>query len=509
MLTAALETPPLTDPSTAGVFEVGQFIERYELITKIAEGGMAVIWLARVTGSYGFEKLVALKTIRPLYVHDPAYHRMFRDESDIAARVKHPHVVELHDVGEYAGAPFQVLEWIDGEALAGLHRVALRKGKLIHPAIALKIVAQVCAGLSAVHDLEIDGVPQGVVHRDVSPQNVLVSQEGHVKLIDFGIAKAHKRMAEETRTGVVKGKLRYIAPEQARGDKVDHRADLWACGVMLHQLLLGTTPLRSKGMAGEKGAPKEVSFLDRVDPEVRAALEKALAENPQDRFATAREMEVELERLAQRRGPITPADIARAVEPLREQRAARMVVIEGALDASRQRNIPSTVAPGGRRAAISLVSDQGRTMVSPGVKLESSDAAVKHQLANAVNQNSTLPPNDESLPVFSEKLAELGASMRELTEIAARQTRGFVSLKCAVVKERAQKHPVALKRSVIAGCILVLAGLSYGAGYQNGFHSSGPTVVSGPINISLKDVPVCRTGDASATVVSKGAAMAK
>ncbi|GEM_PF-2441072 len=442
----------VTSPSTANVpvleHEPGQFIERYELITRIAEGGMAVVWLARITGGFGFEKLVAVKTIRPCHARDPAYQRMFLDESNIAARLHHPNVVEVHDVGEDDGIPFQVLEWIDGEALSGLQRIAVRRGKLIAAPIALKIVAHVCAALSAVHDLEIDGSPQRIVHRDVSPQNILISQAGQVKLIDFGIAKAKNRLSEETRTGVIKGKLSYMAPEHAAGRHVDHRADLWACGVILHQLLFGTTP-RADG-----------ELPPDIEPELRAVLKNSLANNPEKRFSSARAMELELERLAQREGPITPADIARAVEPLREQRAARMVVIESALHASRQRAQNTNEGTRG---------------------------------SNGIEKHSASPVEKNPGADLSVSLRQFTQSFQLLRKAVYSKCVAFTSVQTMAAQHIMKRYPEHPRRLLLAGAATAMLFFTYNQGIARGqFNQQAAQNGHLPATISLVGVPVCR-----------------
>ncbi len=348
----------------APVLKPGMLIERYELLTRIAEGGMAVVWLARVTGSFGFEKLVAVKTIRAKFARDSQYQKMFLDESRIASLVRHPNIVEVLDVGVFQGVPYQVLEWIDGDGLAALHRVARRRNQAIPTKVGLKIVAQVCAGLHAAHQLQKDGQRLRVVHRDVNPQNVLVSQEGQVKLIDFGIAKAAERLSEDTRTGLIKGKISYLAPEQAACMPIDHRVDIWACGVVLYQLLFGDPP------SPHENPQRYNPLLDPIDayprlkelePELQRILSLSLAADPRCRYASAREMELDLERLAQSQGPLTSGDLSRALEPLREQRAARLVVIEGALHNSRSRQKKRETSNGESSYRVSPLPDEPLT----------------------------------------------------------------------------------------------------------------------------------------------------
>src|SRR5580704_7694980 len=169
----------------------GRKLDRYELVCPIAEGGMASVWIARLTGGHGFEKYVAIKTILPQFASDVRFQKMFIEESRIASRIEHPNVAQIRDVGETDGVTYLVMEYVDGESLWALHRGLLRKGTRLPPGVLLRILADVCGGLHAAHELrDLSGSLVRVVHRDVSPQNVLVSAGGAAKLIDFGIAKS-------------------------------------------------------------------------------------------------------------------------------------------------------------------------------------------------------------------------------------------------------------------------------------------------------------------------------
>jgi eukaryotic-like serine/threonine-protein kinase len=289
----------------------GYRLDRYELICPIAMGGMATVWVARMQGKHGFERLVAVKSILAGYAADPTFQRMFLDEARIATRIEHTNVARILDLGEQSDVVYLVMEYVDGDALSRLHRVMVKKGQLIPPGIVLRVVADACGGLHAAHELrDKDGHPLGVVHRDVSPQNILVTSQGVAKLIDFGIAKAKNRVAGETSSGTLKGKVHYMAPEQALGRPVDRRADIWAVGSMLYHLLTGKLAYAGDNelhtlhiLTSDKPLPP---LPDTVPEPVAAIIKRAMSRSPEDRFATAAEMQDALERAIVQAALTTP-----------------------------------------------------------------------------------------------------------------------------------------------------------------------------------------------------------
>ena len=192
-----MSLPPA--PSPVSYLAPGSRLDRYELVCPIGAGGMATVWVARQIGSHGFRKLVAVKTILPRFAAEEKFQRMFVDEARIASRIDHVNVAQILDVGEKDDITYLVMELVDGDSLQRMHRAARKKGLAFPTGVLLHVMAEVCAGLHAAHELRgDDGQLLGVVHRDVSPQNVLVSTKGVAKLIDFGIAKARDRLAGET-----------------------------------------------------------------------------------------------------------------------------------------------------------------------------------------------------------------------------------------------------------------------------------------------------------------------
>ncbi len=213
---------------------------RYELLLPIATGGMATVYLARAHGLAGFEREVALKLMHPHLRADAADAAVdLLEEAKLAAQIRHPNVVAVLDVGEDPQGVFLVMEYVEGETASTLLRAAASSGTSLPTPIVLRILADVLAGLDAAHELrDRSGTPVAVIHRDVSPQNVLVGTDGIARLTDFGIAKAANR-AGATKTGLIKGKIGYMAPEQARGQPVDRRCDVWAAGVLAWELFTG------------------------------------------------------------------------------------------------------------------------------------------------------------------------------------------------------------------------------------------------------------------------------
>jgi serine/threonine-protein kinase len=215
-------------------------IGRFEVLGRISRGGMADVYRCRVRGIGGFEKIVAVKRIRAERASDPDFVTMFLDEARLAGNLSHPNIVQVFEIGEASGHPYLAMEYVDGPTLSQLLREARRSDRLaLGPLV--KILGDVAAGLHHAHSaVGASGEPLGLVHRDVSPQNILVSREGVPKLLDFGVAKANGRLTE-TQAGTLKGKLRYMAPEQLQGP-VDHRADVFALGVCLFEATTGQSP---------------------------------------------------------------------------------------------------------------------------------------------------------------------------------------------------------------------------------------------------------------------------
>ena len=271
-------------------------VGRYQLLARLATGGMAEIHLARQTGIGGFEKIVVVKRILPHLATEKAFVEMFLDEAIIAARLNHPNVVQIYDLGESDGSYYIAMEYLEGESLGHLVSEGYAQNKPMSPLLTAGITAQICDGLGYAHTLEDDdGQPLGIVHRDISPHNVIVLFSGVAKLVDFGIAKAATKM-HQTQVGTLKGKLAYMSPEQCMGKNVDNRSDIFSMGVLLWELLTrqrlfkrDAEPAMIRAIVDEP-IPKVREIRDDVPQALAAVADKALQKDPAARFQTAADM---------------------------------------------------------------------------------------------------------------------------------------------------------------------------------------------------------------------------
>jgi eukaryotic-like serine/threonine-protein kinase len=340
------------DPS-----DVPRRVGRYEPVVALGAGAMATVYLARAPLAHGVSRLVALKLVHPHLKESEEAASTLIEEAKLAARIRHPNVVPVHEVGEDLAGIFLVMDYVEGATLAALVRAAARRGEPLPEPITARIVLDALAGLHAAHELAgADGAPLELVHRDFSPVNVLVGADGVTRLTDFGIAKAATRHGA-TSTGVVKGKVGYLSPEQALGKPLDRRSDVWAAGVVIWELLAG----RRLYGAGEEPVAAMLRIVSETPPHVRTirpelsevvdqAVAMALTLDPFRRWPSARELADALA-AAWRAEPgiAEPEDVGSYVQALLvEELATRRALLRAAAPpARRPRTLPVAIALAG------------------------------------------------------------------------------------------------------------------------------------------------------------------
>jgi eukaryotic-like serine/threonine-protein kinase len=296
---------------------------KYRLIVELGQGGTAVVYLAVARGPGGFNKLVVLKMMKRALLAEPDLAEMFMNEARLSARLSHQNIVETNEVFEQDGLPVIVMQYLEGQPLSMLVARAEQKPEKFPLVWQLRVISEALAGLHHSHDLtDYDGTLLNLVHRDMTPHNVFVTYDGQVKILDFGIAKIN-RSAAQTEVGVIKGKLRYMPPEQLTGEGVDRRSDIFAVGVMLweaatHQRMWrGLTDPEVMHAILNDDIPKPSSVAPDVSPRLEAIIMKAMARAPSDRYATAAELQAALdEHLAELGSNHRNRDIGAAVAEL-------------------------------------------------------------------------------------------------------------------------------------------------------------------------------------------------
>ena len=285
----------------------GETFGSFKLLRRLAAGGMGEIWLAEQKGSAGFSKRVVLKTILECFADDPSLVEMFLDEGRIAANLSHPNIAQTFDLGQCgkgADAPYYIaMEYVHGRDLRDLLITNIDRKQFIPLNLVLRIIADVCQGLHHAHTVKTpEGHPDGIIHRDVSPQNILITFDGVVKIVDFGVAKATER-ASKTKSGVLKGKYAYMSPEQVRSKGLDGRSDVFSVGVVMYELVTGRrlfkrdSEMKTLDAVISAIVPKPRRFDTSVPPEVEKLMLKALSLRPKDRFQSAQEMQLTIEDL--------------------------------------------------------------------------------------------------------------------------------------------------------------------------------------------------------------------
>ncbi len=402
-------------------------IDRYELVAEIASGGMASVYLARLVGVGGFERFFAIKRLHPHLESEEDFVSMFLDEARIVANIRHQHVVPMLEVGASAHGYYLVMEYIEGDTLGTFISRGIEGGDLIPPDVALRVVIDTLSGLHAAHGhVDPDGNPTGLVHRDVSPQNILVDIHGVARIADFGVARAASRLSS-TRSGQLKGKVAYMAPEQARGGEVTPRSDVFAAGIVLWEALCGCRLFLADNEAVTLNRLlfEPIPALREVNPKLprvlEQALQKALARDPAKRFATAADMAEALQTAARASHMLgTPADVRTYV---------RSVI---GVDIERRRaNVRghlSRVAEGGTGAEPSLdrpdlgvVKPTDSSVSSAAMAVPSSESGPSSANQIQAPAPSASPRSPKKLALFVAASAALGLSVAAVGFFALRE----------------------------------------------------------------------------------------
>jgi len=281
------------------LFEPKQF-GKYQLLDKIAVGGMAELFRAKLTGEQGFEKLIAIKKILPNLSGEENLVTAFIDEAKLAALLHHENIIQIYDFGSMDDQYFIAMEYLFGKDLRTITRTARKKDLPLKMENILYIISRICAGLDYSHNLkDLQGKPLNIIHRDINPQNILITYEGQAKIIDFGIAKAASHNAH-TRENLIKGKLAYMSPEQANGQQIDHRSDIFSTGIILYELLAARRMFTGETMhvlslvrEAHYDPPEEV--IPDLPSELNDILRQTLAKDPDDRYQNAGEMLADIE----------------------------------------------------------------------------------------------------------------------------------------------------------------------------------------------------------------------
>ena len=283
------------------VLPAGSTLGKYEILRKLATGGMAEIYLARARGVAGFEKTVVLKRILPHVATDDAVVQMFLDEARLAATLQHPNIADVYDVGEVDGNPFFTMEYVHGQDVRAIRTATRKRNEPTPLAISLAIIHGTAAALDYAHERRsADGRPLELVHRDVSASNIIVSYDGAIKLLDFGIARAASHQ-HKTQVGTLKGKTPYMSPEQCRAQRIDRRSDLFSLGVVMFELTVGRRPFRGESdfaimeQIVHGVAPPPGSIVNGYPDQLEAIVMRMLAHRADERYQTAEELIHDLE----------------------------------------------------------------------------------------------------------------------------------------------------------------------------------------------------------------------
>jgi serine/threonine protein kinase len=322
--------------------------QRYRIIERIAAGGMAEVYRAESAGLEGFKKIVAIKRVLPHLAEKKQFIGMFLDEARTSAHLSHSNCVQVFDIGVGDNTYFIVMEFVDGSDLKAIIEHRRSRGQRVPVEAACLICLKICEGLAYAHEVtDTKGKKLGIVHRDMSPPNVLITRYGEVKIADFGLAKANSQL-ERSEPGIIKGKFSYLSPEAAMGEGVDHRTDIFAIGIMLWEMLagrrlfLGETDLDTVRQVQAARIPSLSQHNSDVTPDLERIVQKTLARDPAQRYQSARDLGRDLNSLLFRFGKavssfdiatlVSEAMVARAVDKKKKQKDDKVSIIGSLID---------------------------------------------------------------------------------------------------------------------------------------------------------------------------------
>jgi serine/threonine protein kinase len=519
--------------------EVGSSASSYEILAKLATGGMAEIFLARGASTAGIERYVVLKRILRERATDAAFVRMFLDEAKLAAQLQHPNIAQVYDIGKLGDSYFFTMEYVHGETVRALLHRSHGLKRPIPVGSVLAVAAGAASGLHHAHErIGMDGKHLGIVHRDVSPSNLMVSYEGTVKLVDFGVAKAALN-SQETRSGTVKGKIAYLSPEQCRGRPIDRRSDLFSLGIVMWEMLtterLFRHPSDFETMASivNEPTPPPSSRRPDVPAELDQLVLRLLAKEPEDRYQNAGDVVEDIEQLAVRAGAVlSTAGLGRVVRELFGQRPEPWVEMKSSEEHAHVVTVTSEPVPAdfGLESVPSLQaprpSDLRPTVplrvdvleAVPIAPMPAADASLPVPSQPVMSQTlmSTAPPMPAMAPSpFSPNTVSGSNPFSQTGSVHAQMqspfgTTGSVSAHAAPV---AKKRPVVVWVLVAAALVGVVLGLALGLGgskKQNKPADEGSAVAMVSIDaapaVVAVDAAVPMAADAEVPVVVDAAA---
>jgi serine/threonine-protein kinase len=418
----------------------GTRLGRYEIITHLASGGMASVYVARMTAAAGFHRLVAIKRMHGHIAGDEQFVKMFMDEARLAARIRHPNVVPTLDLENDDSGLYLAMEFIEGDSLLGLLKAAAKRGERMPAEIALRVTLDALQGLHAAHELFGDrGEPLNLVHRDVSPHNILVGQDGAARITDFGIARAEERIAH-TREGQIKGKLSYMAPETTSGGPFDRRADIFSSAVVIWECLAGRRMFKAGNDIELLRAllDNPIPHLREVAPEYTEALDavlaRALERDPEARFNTAADFADALEGAAAPLEIATQRAVAAYVKDLAGEHIAEVeAAVRGFTDgtATLMRLLPT---------GEHLPTAPGERGFGSGTPATAPDAALVRNAARSLEG----PPSRKRavlIGLLAGALVVLGAAVASVTLLVATAPRAQPGAQPAGAEQEAPQRP--------------------------------------------------------------------